>query len=293
MGHGASMSARTVAGELTVDGRARGFTLRLPADASGDIPLVLVLHGNHPDAGGWLMSDWTTFDQQADAWGFAVAYPDGYGGCWADGRGATTADEAGVDDVAFLRAIIDWSAGRHGTLPDRAVVAGVSNGAFMAHRLGLEASDQIAVLAAVAGGLPASLRDTRPTHAVSAMLIHGTDDTISPIGGGYSRHRGPGGELRGRTLSLDETAGYWRTVDRCPPGPGQTHTTEFSSRNTSGSGVGGTRVVSWTVFGGGHAWPGPPPGPGPANQSTWEFDAAEEICRFAGSLLASEDSRRL
>jgi len=29
------------------------------------------------------MREWTTFDQQADAQGFAVAYPDGYGGCWA------------------------------------------------------------------------------------------------------------------------------------------------------------------------------------------------------------------
>lgn len=282
-----------VAGELTVGGQARSFAMRPPRSASGAIPLVLVLHGNHPDASGQIMRDWTTFDEQADAWGFAVAYPDGYGGSWADGRGVTTADEAGVDDVAFLRAIIDWSAGRHGTWPDRAVVAGISNGAFMAHRLGLEAGDQVAVLAAVAGGLPASLRDTRPAHAVSAMLIQGADDTISPIGGGYSRHRGPHGELRGRTLSLDETAGYWHTADRCPPGPGETHATEFSSRNTSGSGAGGTRVVAWTVFGGGHTWPGSAAAPGPTGLSTQEFDAAEEICRFARPLLASADSRRL
>jgi polyhydroxybutyrate depolymerase len=282
-----------VAGELAVGGRARGFTMRLPEGATGGTPLVLVLHGNHPDARGSLMRDWTTFDQQADAWGFAVAYPDGYGGCWADGRGVTTADEAGVDDVAFLRAIIDWSAQRHGTWPDRTVVAGISNGAFMAHRLGQDASDQVAVLAAVAGGLAASRRDVRPAHAVSAMLIHGTDDTISPIGGGYSRHHGPNGELRGRTLSLDETAGYWRTVDRCPPGPGETQTTEFSSRNTSGSGVGGTRVVQWTVYGGGHTWPGTPVPPEFDDVSTQEFDAAEEIWRFAGPLLASADSRRL
>jgi polyhydroxybutyrate depolymerase len=292
-GRGMAGGRDLVAGELTVGGRARGFTMRPPRSASGGSGLVLVLHGNHPDAGGRIMRDWTTFDQRADAWGLAVAYPDGYRGCWADGRGVTTADEAGVDDVAFLRAIIDWSAERHGTWPDRTVVAGVSNGAFMAHRLGLEASDQVAVLAAVAGGLPHSLRDVRPAHAVSAMLIHGTDDTISPIGGGYSRHRGPNGELRGRTLSLDETAGYWRAVDRCPPGPGETHTTEFSSRNTSGSGVGGTRVVSWTVFGGGHTWPGAPAAPGLADLSTQEFDAAEEICRFAEPLLASAASRRL
>jgi polyhydroxybutyrate depolymerase len=282
-----------LAAELTVGGRVRGFTMRLPRSASGEVPLVLVLHGNHPDAGGSIMRDWTTFDQLADAGGFAVAYPDGWGGCWADGRGVTTADEAGVDDVAFLRSIIDWSAGRHGTLPDRTVVAGISNGALMAHRMGLEASGQVAVLAAVAGGLPASLRDVRPLHAVSAMLIHGTGDTISPIGGGYSRHRGPHGELRGRTLSLADTAEYWRTADRCPAGPGETRTTEFSTRTTSGSGAGGTRVASWTVLGGGHTWPGSPAGPGLASPGTQEFDAAQEIWRFAEPLLASADSRRL
>ena len=182
---------------------------------------MLVLHGNHPDAGGWIMREWTTFDQQADVQGLAVAYPDGYGGCWADGRGVTAADEAGVDDVVFLGAIIGWSAERHGTSGDRAVVAGVSNGAFMAHRMALEAGGQVAVLAAVAGGLPARLRDVPATHAVSAMLIHGTADTISPIAGGYSRHRGPNGELRGRTLSLDETTGFWRAVDRCPSRAGR------------------------------------------------------------------------
>lgn len=282
-----------LAGELTIGGRARSFAMRLPRTAGRGIPLVLVLHGNHPDAGGWVMRQWTTFDEQADVRGFAVAYPDGIGGCWADGRGVTTADEAGVDDVAFLRAIIGWSARRHGTFGDRAVVAGVSNGAFMAHRMALQAGGQVAVLAAVAGGLPASLRDAPRTHAVSAMLIHGTADTISPIAGGYSRHRGPDGELRGRTLSLEETAGFWRAVDRCPPGPGDQRRTEFSCRTTAAGGVGGTQVATWTVFGGGHAWPGSAPVPGSGQATTQEFDAAEEICRFAEPLLAPAQARRL
>src|SRR5690242_13841509 len=226
-------------GELTAGGRPRRFALTLPRTGSGGgIPLVIVLHGNHPDATGQMMRDWTTFDEQAGAFGFAVAYPDGHGGCWADGRGVTTADEAGVDDVAFLRAVIGWSAERHGTSGDRAVVAGISNGAFMAHRMGTEAGDQVAVLAAVAGGLPASLRDRTPDYAVSALLIHGTADTVSPIEGGWSRHRGPDGELRGRTLSLAETAEFWRTADRCPPGPGDTRATAFSSRTTVTGGTG-------------------------------------------------------
>jgi polyhydroxybutyrate depolymerase len=272
-----------VTAELTVDGRARRCTLRLPAGASGDIPLLLALHGNHREATGQTMRQRTSFDQQADTWGFAIAYPDGVGGCWADGRGVTAADEAGVDDVVFLRAIIHWSAQRYGTAVDRAVVAGISNGAFMAHRMGIDAGDQVAVIAAVAGGLPASWQDVTCTHAVSAMLMHGTADTMSPIGGGYSRHRGPNGELRGRTLSLDETAEFWRSTDRCPPGPGDQHRTEFSSRDTAVGGVGGTQVVAWTLFDVGHTWP----------TKEEEFDAAEEICRFAKPLLVPAATRRL
>ena len=282
-----------ITGELAIGGMTRRFTLRLPRAASGEIPLVLVLHGNHPEATGAQMREWTSFDEQADAWGFAVAYPDGHGGCWADGRGVTTADEAGVDDVAFLRAVIGWSAERHGTSGDRAVVAGISNGAFMAHRMGADAGDQVAVLAAVAGGLPASLLDLRPGYAVSAMLIHGTADAVAPIEGGFSRHLGPNGERRGRTLSLAQTAEFWRTADRCPPGPGETRTTGLSSRTTVSGGAGGTQVVAWTVFGGGHTWPGSDPYPGTEQLTSREFDAAEEICRFARPLLAPAAARRL
>jgi hypothetical protein len=106
--------------ELTAGGRVRRFALRLPRPrSSGGIPLVIVLHGNHPDATGLMMRDWTTFDEQADVSGFAVAYPDGVGGCWADGHGVTAADEAGVDDVAFLRALVGTSAERYGTFVAR------------------------------------------------------------------------------------------------------------------------------------------------------------------------------
>jgi polyhydroxybutyrate depolymerase len=281
-----------VSGEVEIGGLARTFSVRPPSGARPGA-LALVLHGNSPEAGGWHMREWTSFDRQADAWGLAVAYPDGYQGSWADGRGVTRAEEAGVDDVAFLRAIIDWSADRYGTLPDRAVVAGMSNGGCMAHRMGLEASDQVAVLAAVSGQIPASLADAAPSHAVSAILIHGTADSVAPITGGYSRHLGPNGELRGRMLSRDDSAVRWRAIDRCPAGPGEIHATELSSRDTSGAGAGGTRVAAWTVFGGGHTWPGTPVPAEYDEPGTMEFDAAEEICRFAQPLIIPAGQRRL
>jgi polyhydroxybutyrate depolymerase len=278
--------------ELTVGGRARTFTVRPPAaPRDGEpVPLVVVLHGNFQGGGGALMREWTSFDAQAERWGWAVAYPDGVGGCWADGRGVTTADEAGVDDVAFLRAVVDWSAERYGTAADRTVVAGISNGAFMAHRMGVQAGERVAVLAAVAGGMPAALLECRPAYAVSALLVHGVQDRLSPIEGGYSRHRGPNGEIRGRTLSLRETAERWRAIDRCPPARVRTDETELSSRETADGGAGGSRVAAWTLREHGHSWPGGATWGEPTSQ---EFDAAEEICRFAEPLLAPATARRL
>ncbi|QIS12843.1 alpha/beta hydrolase family esterase [Nocardia arthritidis] len=296
------MTEDLVTAELTVDGRTRTFSVRPPSDRGA--PLVLALHGNmsgagdRPSAGGAgpLMDQWLGFGALAAESGIAVAYPDGWQQCWADGRGVTAADEAGVDDIAFLRRLIERCAERFGTAPDRTIVAGISNGAFMSHRVALELADQVPVFAAVAGALPAALRDIRPTHAVSAMLINGTADPIQPIEGGFSRNRGPNGELRGRTLSLAESAEHWRTIDRCG-GAGTTTTTALSSRHTVDGGVGGSRVTAWTVFGGGHSWPGAPVpaewAGAPGFATTREFDAAAEILRFARPLLIPARARKL
>ena len=203
------LTTTALRGELAIGGMTRHFTLHVPreGEAVGPRPLVVVLHGNYPEEGlgGHVMRTTTTFGREADARGWVVAYPDGHRGSWADGRGVTAAEEAGADDVGFLRALIEYAASRYGTAADRTVVAGISNGAFMAHRLAAVAGDRVAVLAAVAGTLPVATAALEPGYAVSALLIHGDADPIAPIGGGYSRHRGPNGELRGRgLLSLEE-----------------------------------------------------------------------------------------
>jgi polyhydroxybutyrate depolymerase len=303
-------SGDLLTGRLRVGDHERSFTLRKPLRAGdGELPLVIVLHGHSPDASGAMMRAWTSFDAHADEWGITVAYPDGYRGGWADGRGVTAADADGVNDVAFLCALIDWSEERHGTRADHTIIAGISNGAIMAHRLALQASERVAAFGAVAGALPDALREVQPTHAVSALLINGTADQLVPLGGGYSRHRGPHGELRGRILSQHDTAEYWRAVNRCGSGPGFETVEETPpspdqpagrlglTRHIVTGGVGGTKVATLTVHGGGHTWPGPAPvsdpqvaaatGPTAAN-----LDAAAEIVRFARPLSDAPARRR-
>jgi polyhydroxybutyrate depolymerase len=302
-------SGDLVASRLRIGDHERSFTLRSPQRAAaGQLPLVVVLHGHSPDASGATMRAWTSFDARADEWGIAVAYPDGYRGGWADGRGVTAAEADGVDDVAFLSALIDWSAEHHGTRADHTIVAGVSNGACMAHRLALQASERIAAFAAVAGALADALREVQPTHAVSALLINGTADPLIPLGGGYSRHRGPNGELRGRILSQHDTTEHWRALNRCGTGPDFETVEETPpspdrpgwlglTRQISTGGVGGTRVETLTVHGGGHTWPGSAAASDPqvaavVGRTAQNLDAAAEIVRFAGPLPDAPARRR-
>jgi polyhydroxybutyrate depolymerase len=302
-------SGDLVTSRLRIGNHERSFTLRNPRPAgAGQLPLVIVLHGHSPDASGAMMRAWTSFDANADEWGIAVAYPDGYRGGWADGRGVTAAEADGVDDIAFLCALIDWSAERHGTRADHTIIAGVSNGAIMAHRLALQASERIAAFAAVAGALPDALREVQPTHAVSALLINGTADPLIPLDGGYSRHRGPNGELRGRFLSQHDTTEHWRALNRSGSGPDYETVEETPSspdrpgwlgltRHIITGGVGGTRVETLTVHGGGHTWPGSvavsdAQAAAAIGLTAQNLDAAAEIVRFASPLLDAPARRR-
>ena len=94
------------------------------------MPLLLALHGRLGDGKG--MATLTHLSQVADQYGFIVVYPDGYQRGWADGRGATTADQAGVDDVAFLSTLIATLSGEYAIDARRIYATGISNGGFMA-----------------------------------------------------------------------------------------------------------------------------------------------------------------
>jgi polyhydroxybutyrate depolymerase len=136
---------------LVAAGRDRTFRYHLPAAARGSAskPLLIALHGHGSDGRG--MAKLTHLDDLADEGGFVVAYPDGYDKQWNDSRGTTVPAQAGVDDVAFISALIDH-AGRSFSVDLRRVyVTGMSNGAMMTHRIGCELAAKVAGIAPVAG----------------------------------------------------------------------------------------------------------------------------------------------
>ncbi|GIG62620.1 esterase [Longispora fulva] len=268
---------------ITVAGVTRTYRVHIPAGGSGAGPVVLALHGALGTGEG--LEALTGLDRVADERGLILVYPDGFDRSWADGRGVSPADKAHMDDVAFLAAVLDAVRRDHPAADrSRAFVLGMSNGAMMAHRLGCELSDRITAVAAVAGGIPATVAmGCHPARPPRMLDIQGTADPLVPYTGGEVTVPGTG-QQRGELLSASDTATHWARLAGCAGPP---TAAALPDRVDDGTTTGtltwcAGQVELYAVTGGGHTWPGgvqylPAVVVGPTAR---DFDASQVIGAF-------------
>jgi polyhydroxybutyrate depolymerase len=254
VGRGTSDASQSV----VINGFTRHYLLHVPANlpVGRHVPLVLVFHGGGGRAAR--MPGFTGFDDLADRELFIVAYLDGVGRHWNDGRDRSTAD-----DIGFVSALLDEVERAYPVDKQRIYATGISNGGFFSNRLACELSDRISAIASVAATMPEPLAQTcKPARPVSVLYIQGTDDPLVPIDGGKIGFRR--GRSLGRNISLAESAEFWRKVDgiRAAPEveslPDRVEDGTHVSREVWPGGRDDTEVVVYTIAGGGHAWPGGP-----------------------------------
>ncbi len=118
-------------GTLTVGGRTRTYEVHLPSAYVGKtaLPIVFVLHGGGGTGRGMIAL--THFDALADRHSFIGVYPDGVQRGWADARGGTVAERAGVDDVGFIAMLIEKFVTEFTVDTRRVYATGISNGGFI------------------------------------------------------------------------------------------------------------------------------------------------------------------
>jgi len=172
---------------IAVGGVTREYLLHVPASFSTSTgSLVIALHGVG-DLGSDLRAE-TGLSAKADAAGFAIAYPNALLAPLS-GFPEWNVYFAGYfgpnppDDVAFLRKLIATLQQRLHADPKRIYVTGLSNGALMAHRVGVEMGDVVAAVAVVSGTLATSTATTLVpdvTQSVSVLMIHGDQDDNVP-----------------------------------------------------------------------------------------------------------------
>lgn len=147
----------------------------MPDNLTGKVPLLLDLHGFTGSA-EW-QRNLSGFSQLADRDKFIAVWPDGLHNSWNAGNaccGQSVADN--IDDVGFLRKLIDNVSDQHGIDQSRIYITGISNGSAMSQRFVNEASDIIAASASLA--LYLLVPPEENYTPVPLMEIHGTQDKV-------------------------------------------------------------------------------------------------------------------
>lgn len=267
---------------IEVDGRARSYRIVTPAAARSGLPLVLVFHGSNQDGAAFSRFSRTQFERLADDGQAIVAFLDGYGRHWNDARASIrfSTRAAGVDDVAFVRAVVSTLLDELAVDENGIYAVGYSNGGQFVVRLIHEAPELLAGAVLIGATQPAPenlVVGPRPAVPLPVLLMHGTRDAFVPYAGGIASLRGfmP----RGRGLSAEESAAYFAARNRIALRPAVTTSgtvtrTEYRDRDRQ-------PVTLLTIAGGGHTVPGGRRSllSGPA---TTAISAVDEVAAFFG-----------
>lgn len=228
--------------------KKRDYILYLPENVV-NAPLVVMLHGYGESAEVFRQK--TFFENEANARGYAVVYitgaptpedPTSATG-WNSGIGTSS-----NDDVAFLCDFVNEICKKYSFDRNRIYAVGFSNGAFMTHRLAIEANDTFAAVVSVAGMMPEKMWESRPEKCeIGVFQITGEKDDVVPKNsdGSAKYAKAPAIEevieyyvdMNGLSLEEKSTVGKKSTLEK------------YTSKNT--------KKQVWNLFipDGRHSWP--------------------------------------
>ena len=266
-------------------GLQRLYRVHVPASYRADkaVPLVLVLHGGGGDAEIQANDAFYGQISKSDAEGYVVAFPNGFSrfksgklGTWNAGLCCGAARDQGVDDVGFLRALVQHLRSQLNIDAGRVFADGMSNGGMMAYRLACEAGDVFKAVASVAG--TDNTRSCSPGRPLSILHIHAKDDDMVLFNGGAGRLR----EQVNDFVSVPETTRRWVQRNGCATTPRRVLEVAGATCDVYAPCSGGTEVKLCITDTGGHSWPGGTKPRGGASGST-ALSATDEIWAFFNS----------
>jgi polyhydroxybutyrate depolymerase len=229
----------------------RMYRVHIPLTApEGPRPLVVVLHGggSRPQTVQYSVG----LDNVADRLGLYIAYPEAVGGYWNDGQAENVRKSGGVDDVAFIMAVIQDMRARQPIDLKRVFVVGHGEGGIMAACFAAAKPNAVAGIGLVSSQLIYDSRCLPRKKPISVLMVHGTKDPVFPWKGSLDKN------LR----TVKSTADYFLSINRLS---GTGSKSAMADRDPHD----GTRVAKtvwgepkrymlalYVVTNGGHPWPG-------------------------------------
>jgi poly(3-hydroxybutyrate) depolymerase len=228
----------TIDTTMTWDGITRYYQVYVPAVLPASPAMLLMLHGTHydvppanPSTINW---SWNTIANQNE---FIEVQPastyNAHSGQWNWSdyfmEAAFTSAEIGTctsppatacpDDAGFLRQLIVNLTSQYNVNPNMVYVTGMSSGAQMAERVGVEISDLVAAIAPTSGQMEGQQSAAPPPDVpgyalapISVQEWHGTVDTVlPPCNYGTTNYSGVIYYLD----TVDDTFNYWAQQNQC------------------------------------------------------------------------------
>ncbi|MFI9561248.1 alpha/beta hydrolase family esterase [Nonomuraea endophytica] len=282
------LSAPVQNSTIQIDGMTRSYVAFVPKDLPKNAPLLLAFHGTGMN--GELMRAYTgyEFDKLADSKKFVVVYPSGYGRHWNDCRkdAKYPARTENINNVEFVREIIDKYRESRDIDPKRIFAMGYSNGGHMTYRLASAMPGQIKALSAVAANFPGPSNNVCPAikSPMPMLMITGTKDPLDPYNGGDVV---VAGTSYGKVLSSSDTAAHFAKLndntaapqDTTLPHQADSGSTSVAVRNYAEPGK--PPVTQYTVNNGGHVVPNQVfEAPSQLGPTTQDLDAPPVIWDF-------------
>lgn len=266
------------------DGVEREYILHVPENLLGSkkkVPLVIMLHGGGGNGANAVMM--SKFAQKANEEGFIAVFPSGSGRfknklkTWNFWHCCGYAMKNQTDDSGFLSALIDTLVKNYPVDPRRVLVTGMSNGAMMSHRAGIELSKKVAVIAPVVGTMFGD--EPKAKGPVAALIINGLKDTHIKPEGGVNETRFKDAWDGTPMQPILWQSQYWAKINGCKKEPQKIEykPTVILYDYDCPEGLDVRHLI---LENGTHSWPGGRAGHGGGATPTTEISATDEIWAF-------------
>ena len=196
--------------QVASNDRMRRYLMHVPAkyDGKTKVPLVFDFHGYSSSAMGQMGA--SGFRELGEQEGFIVVYPEGVGASWHVNGCCGTAGDMKLDEIAFVRTIME-DVGKKACIDLKRVYAsGISQGGGMAHHVACLAADIFAGVAPVSSDLRTD--PCTPARPVTEISFRGLADSLDAYEGG---HVGPPGMEGYTAIGAKPTLEKWKTINMC------------------------------------------------------------------------------
>ncbi len=243
-------------------GLERFYIVHVPTAYKSQVatPLVVVLHGGGGDMSIQASPDYYKLSPKADKENFIAVYPNGYSklksgkfATWNAGHCCGDARDKKIDDVGFIKTIIESLSRQLNVDQKRIFATGMSNGAMMSYRLACEMPNVFRAIAAVAG--TDNTAECKPAKAVSILHIHAKNDDHVLFTGGSGKSLSDKSKVT-EFISVADTIQKWNALNACEKIPKRNLEKPRAFCETYSECKNNSEVQLCVTETGGHSWPG-------------------------------------